>query len=316
MPRVAVDIVTGFLGSGKTSLLRHVLERGLEGHRVAVIVNEIGEIGIDGQEIETTTGIERMVELTSGCVCCQINVQFAAVMGEILETARPDLIIIETTGLADPGNLAAEVEGVGLMLDAIVTVVDAESLPDHLEAAEVTARQVRAADFVVLNKLDLVDEAGKKAALGRVRKLNRRAPVFETVRGRIDTSLPFASSARNWRDRIEAAGKDHVERDGIAAFCWEGDFALDRDRFEKMLRKLPRTVYRAKGIVRFTGTSWPSLFSFASGRAEIRFLKLPEGPFRNRAVFIGKKVAEERPRILRRLGKCEVAGVPAGEAGP
>ncbi|MEN8150428.1 MAG: GTP-binding protein, partial [Planctomycetota bacterium] len=70
MPRVAVDIVTGFLGSGKTSLLRHVLERGLSGHRVAVIVNEIGDIGIDGTEIQGA-GIERMVELTSGCVCCQ-----------------------------------------------------------------------------------------------------------------------------------------------------------------------------------------------------------------------------------------------------
>ena len=126
MPRVAVDIVTGFLGSGKTSLLSHVLEHGLSGHRVAVIVNEIGDIGIDGREIEGKN-IERMVELTSGCVCCQINTAFAAAVGEIIETTRPDLIIIETTGLADPGNLAYEVTSVGLMLDAIVTVADAEA---------------------------------------------------------------------------------------------------------------------------------------------------------------------------------------------
>jgi G3E family GTPase len=276
---------------------------------VAVVVNEIGEIGIDGREIEATD-VERMVELTSGCVCCQINVRFAAAVNEILDTVKPDLIVIETTGVADPGNLVREVGNVGLMLDAIVTVVDAENLDEHLAAAGVTERQIRAADYLVLNKTDLVDEAGLARARKRLAKLNRRAPVFETVRGALPHSVPFGSSARTYRDRIE--GGEHLEEDGIEAFSWEGDLALDRGRFERLLGKLPRTVYRAKGIVRLDGASWPSLFSFASGRYELRFLKLPPGPFRNRGVFIGREVGRQRGRIEKGLARCEVAGSPAG----
>jgi len=310
MPRVAVDIVTGFLGSGKTSLLRHVLERGLSGHRVAVIVNEIGDIGIDGTEIEGSD-IERMVELTSGCVCCQINTAFAAAVGEIIETVRPDLIIIETTGLADPGNLAGEVTSVGLMLDAIITVVDAEAVATLLEETVVTARQIEAADFLVLNKTDLVSEAARKKVEKRLRRLNRRAPILASVRGAIDGEVPFASSARTWRDRIEGAGKGHVEAEGFGAFSWEGELALDRARFERLLRRLPKSIFRAKGIVRFANASWPSLFSFCTGRHELRYLKLPAGEFTNRGVFIGREIATHRHRIIRSLARCEVEGFPA-----
>jgi len=311
MPRVAVDIVTGFLGSGKTSLLRHVLENGLEGHRVAVIVNEIGDIGIDGTEIEGAD-IERMVELTSGCVCCEINTAFAAAVGEIIETVRPDLIIIETTGLADPGNLAEEVLSVGLMLDAIITVVDAEAIGTLLAETEVTARQIAAADFIVLNKTDLVDDGARKKVRKRLAKLNRRAPILAGVRGAIDGEVPFASSARTWRDRLEGAGKGHVEAEGFGAFSWEGDLALDRERFERLLRRLPKSIFRAKGVVRFANASWPSLFSFCTGRHELRYLKLPAGDFRNRGVFIGREIPRHREKIEKTLRRCEVTGFPAG----
>lgn len=307
MSRVAVDVLTGFLGSGKTTLLKHVLGRGLDGRRVAVVVNEIGEIGIDGREIPGDS-VERMVELTSGCVCCQVNFEFAAAMGEILETVRPDLIVIETTGLADPFGVASEVEGIGLMLDAILTVVDAASIEEHLAASPVVARQIRAADFLILNKTDLTDESAERKARRRLGKLNDRAPVFPTVRGRLPHSVPFGTSARSWRDRLEAADPDHLARDGISAFTWRSEGAVDRDRFERALRKLPRTLYRAKGIVRFPGASWPSLFSLAGGRVEFRFVRLPEGAVTgNQGVFIGADVERSRESILGALGKAVVS---------
>ena len=122
----------------------------------------------------------------------------------------------------------------------------------------------------------------------------------------------IASSARTWRDRLEGAGKGHVEAEGFGAFSWEGELALDRARFERLLRRLPKSIFRAKGIVRFANASWPSLFSFCTGRHELRYLKLPAGEFTNRGVFIGREIARHRNRIIRSLARCEVVGFPAG----
>src|SRR5262249_45265948 len=126
MPPVAVDILTGFLGSGKTTLLRHVLDHGLRGKPVAVIMNEIGEIGIDGRAITGLSAVEKMVEVSSGCICCQIDdYKFDLAVQEIIETTQPHVIIIESTGLADPEPLVYRVKTAGLNLDAVITLVDA-----------------------------------------------------------------------------------------------------------------------------------------------------------------------------------------------
>src|SRR5215470_19446772 len=157
MHSVAVDILTGFLGSGKTALLRHVLDHGLRGKPVAVIMNEIGEIGIDGRVVTGLSAVEKMVELSSGCICCSIDdYRFDLAIQEIIATARPHLIIIESTGLADPEPLAYRVKNAGLGLDAVITVVDAENADRHLAEADVARAQIEAADFLVVNKLDLV----------------------------------------------------------------------------------------------------------------------------------------------------------------
>jgi len=140
---VAVDILTGFLGSGKTTLLRHVLEHGLKGKPVAVIMNEIGEVGIDGKVITGLSAVEKMVELASGCICCSIDdYKFDLAIQEIIDTAHPHLIIIESTGLADPEPLAYRVKNAGLGLDAVITVVDAANVERHLKEADVARAQL------------------------------------------------------------------------------------------------------------------------------------------------------------------------------
>src|SRR5207245_1343762 len=147
MRTVAVASLTGCLGSGKTTLLRHVLEHGLDGKPVAVIMNEIGEVGIDGKVITGLNAVEKMVELSSGCICCSIDdYRFDLAIQEIIDTAKPHLIIIESTGLADPEPLAYRVKNAGLGLDAIITVVDAENVKRHLAEADVAQAQIAAAD--------------------------------------------------------------------------------------------------------------------------------------------------------------------------
>src|SRR6266446_1249914 len=197
MRTVAVDILTGFLGSGKTTLLRHVLEHGLRGKPVAVIMNEIGEIGIDGKVVTGLANVEKMVELTSGCICCSIDdYRFDLAIQEIIDTAQPHLVIIESTGLADPEPLAYRVKNAGLGLDAVITVVDAANVERHLQETEVARAQIEAADFLVVNKLDLVDAPAVARLERRLAKLNPRAERMKTVRGALDSDVLFAT--RDW----------------------------------------------------------------------------------------------------------------------
>jgi G3E family GTPase len=202
MTTVAVDVLTGFLGSGKTTLLRHVLDHGLKGKPVAVIMNEIGEIGIDGTVVTGLSAVEKMVELSSGCICCTIDdYRFDLAIQEIVDTVRPHVIIIESTGLADPEPLAARIKGAGLGLDAVITVVDAANVERELAESEVVARQIAAADFVVVNKTDLVDTRALARVEKRVAGLNPRAARFRSVQGAIDSELLFATGVAAYRER-------------------------------------------------------------------------------------------------------------------
>jgi G3E family GTPase len=301
---VAVDILTGFLGSGKTTLLRHVLDHGLKGKPVAVIMNEIGEIGIDGKVVTGLSNVEKMVELSSGCICCTIDdYRFDLAIQEIVETVKPHVIIIESTGLADPEPLVYRVKNAGLGLDAVITVVDAANLDRQLAEAEVTTAQIQAADFLVVNKLDLVDDRALAGVDKRLAKLNPRAERFRTVRGAIDSELLFATGVATYRERARATS-DHLHVDGIGSFLYRTRHPLDQDRFTRLLDRLPRSVLRAKGIVRFAGRDWQGLFNFTCGRHELAWVKLPNVD-ETQAVFIGRDLDRYGDEIRAALAACE-----------
>ncbi len=320
---LTVDIITGFLGSGKTTLLKQVLTRGLGNKKVAVIVNEIGEIGIDGRAI-SCMNVEQMIELDNGCICCTVNYQFGIAVRSIVETVDPHLLIIETTGLANPWPLADEIRNTGLRLDAIITMVDSANVLNTMREASVVRDQIEAADFLVMNKTDLVTPRERRKVQRHVRRVNRRALALETTFGALDAEVLFATSASAHREWLESRhegacdnvqcdhtshrGKDHLRSDGIAAFSFESLVPLERRAFEKLLRKLPAEVYRAKGMIQFEGESWPSLFNYTCGRFDFDWCPLPAvDGFRSQGVFIGKEIERLRPAIIQRLERCKVA---------
>jgi cobalamin biosynthesis protein CobW len=307
MHTVAVDILTGFLGSGKTTLLRHVLDHGLRGKPVAVIMNEIGEVGIDGHVVTGLSAVEQMVELSSGCICCTIDdYRFDLAVQEIVETTRPHLIIIESTGLADPEPLVDRVRGAGLGLDAIITVIDAANVARQLRETDVADRQVAAADFLVINKLDLVDEAAAARVERRVARRNPRAERFRTVGGAIESDVLFATGVAAFRERAAAAAVGHLHSDGFASFVYRSAGTLDQARFERLVARLPRDVVRAKGIVQFAGRDWQCLFNVTCGRPELSWVRLP-GVRENQAVFIGRNLARHEAALRVGLAACETS---------
>jgi len=301
---VAVDILTGFLGSGKTTLLRHVLDHGLKGKPVAVVMNEIGEIGIDGKVVTGLSNVEKMVELSSGCICCTIDdYRFDLAIQEIVDTVKPHVIIIESTGLADPEPLAYRVKTAGLGLDAVITVVDAANVDRQLAETEVATSQIQAADFLVVNKLDLVDERAAAAVEKRLAKMNPRAERFHTVRGAIDSDLLFATGVATYRERARATS-EHLDHDGIGSFLYRTPHPLDQERFARVLDRLPKSVLRAKGVVRFAGRDWQGLFNFTCGRHELAWVKLPNVE-ETQAVFIGRDIDKYAEQIRAALAACE-----------
>ena len=306
MRTVAVDILTGFLGSGKTTLLGHVLAHGLRGKPVAVIMNEIGEVGIDGRVITGLANVEKMVELSSGCICCSIDdYRFDLAIQEIIETAKPHLVIIESTGLADPEPLAYRVKNAGLGLDAVITVVDAANVKRHLAETEVARAQIEAADFLVVNKTDLVDDTALVAVERRLTRLNPRAERFRSVRGALDSEVLFATGVAAYRQRAQHP-TNHLAADGIGSFVYHSARPLRQEAFERVLGRLPRDVLRAKGIVRFAGRDWRALFNFTCGRHEITWIRLDEAGTESQAVFIGRDLDRHRARIERELVACEI----------
>ena len=154
--KTPITIVTGYLGSGKTTLLRNILKT--SGQKLAVIMNEFGEINIDGKIIKGKN-ID-MVELQGGCVCCSLSGEFEHAVREIIEKAKPDAIIVETTGVAEPDAVVVDIQDnlPELRLDAVITVADADALVKFPAIGHTGRMQIEMADIILLNKTDLVNE--------------------------------------------------------------------------------------------------------------------------------------------------------------
>ena len=182
---VPVTILTGFLGSGKTTLLNRILKE-QHGHKIAVIENEFGEAGIDNELLVQDTG-EQIVEMNNGCICCTVRGDLVRILGELRAKREADeldfeRIVIETTGMADPGPVAQTFfmdEDIGdyYLLDSIVTLVDAKHADKQLDDFREAQEQVGFADRILLSKTDLVATRSARSCSSAWSRINPRAPV-------------------------------------------------------------------------------------------------------------------------------------------
>ena len=291
-PRIPITLITGPLGSGKTTLLRHILAT--QSGKIAVVMNEFGEIAIDTKVIEGKN--VRIAELGGGCVCCSLLGEFEVAVNEIIEKISPARIVVETTGLAEPEALVFDIQDAlpQCRLDGVVSVIDADMLIRFPEVGHTTRLQIESADFLLLNKVDLIEAAQIEPLETKLREINPTATIVRTERCRIDPELLFGIGRERKIARLE-----HLHDHEFESFAFISDEIFSRNRFDAFADGLPTSVVRAKGFIRFEDSS--QLFNFVAGRWELE----PFESDRTELVFIGKKFGAERESILNALRTCE-----------
>jgi G3E family GTPase len=294
-----VTVLTGFLGSGKTTLLNRVLA-GEHGRRVAVIVNELGEIGLDARLIEGAE--DGFLELDNGCLCCSLSEDLVYTLAELADRGGCEHIVIETTGIADPRPIALTLRrpelGGRFTLDSVVTTIDALNLERALEESDEARAQVRSADFAVFTKLDLVDEARREEVEGVVRELapaahflaaNDPALMAAVLEPRLDgaragMAMPAPEQTLRFSHPQHRSPWASLSVD-VGARCTIRLF------LEEFLDELPPEIYRAKGLVKIDGERGRLLFHRVGSRLELERRPDAEGP--GQLVFIGREFDQE-----------------------
>jgi G3E family GTPase len=208
---IPTTILTGFLGAGKTTLLNRIL-REEHGMKIAVIENEFGQENIDN-EILVQDSTEQIVEMNNGCICCTVRGDLIVGLSDLAKRRAAgeidfDRVVIETTGLANPGPVAQtffidEEVGANYMLDAVVTVVDARHAMQQLDEHEEAQRQVGFADKILLSKTDLVDAAAVDALTARLKRINPRAPISRSDFGKAPLTEVLDLRGFNLNEKLE-----------------------------------------------------------------------------------------------------------------
>jgi G3E family GTPase len=277
--RPPLMILSGFLGAGKTSFLQHFIEYQTQRSRfVAVIQNEIGEIGLDGKLLDYT-----VTEIDEGCVCCSLVGNLKRAVHGILSSFQPDFIILETTGAANTLNLLYEISELEALVryDCSVTVVDAMNLDFTLSRFAVAGDQIRAADILLLNKCDLVSETCLQKARKQLQDINPKAVVFMTTRGDLNPAMIFDMEDQ-WEKNTSLVLKgsrfpvhsSHVH-DGLLCKTLEIKNPLNRKEFLSAVESFPSSVFRVKGIIEFSDSPQPMLFQYVAGRFELSLFPQP-----------------------------------------
>ncbi|WP_025916099.1 GTP-binding protein [Herminiimonas sp. CN] len=343
MALIPTTILTGFLGAGKTTLLNRILQEN-HGHKIAVIENEFGQENIDN-EILVQDSSEQIVEMNNGCICCTVRGDLIVALTGLAQKRADgllqfDRLVIETTGLANPGPVAQtffmdEEVALSYMLDAIITVVDARHAMQQLDAHEEAQRQVGFADRILLSKTDLASAAEVAALTSRIKRINPRAPVGTADFGRAPIAELLDIRGFNLNEKLEidpeflaaeaaeaehacAPGCDHAHHDhhhahhsdNISSFVFKSERPFNTALLDEFLGGIvqvfgPRML-RYKGVLLMEGADRKVLFQ---GVHQLMGTdiggKWAEDEIRSsKMVFIGQNLPKET--IIKGLEQCLV----------
>ena len=322
--RIPVSVVTGFLGSGKTTLVNRLLKRP-DMNRVAVIVNELGEVGIDNDLVEVSS--EQMMLLNNGCLCCVLRGDLEETMRDLFIKRRNgeiidfDRVVIETTGLADPAPVMQTLMTDTMLeeqyrLDCVVTLVDAVNAPGQLATLPEPVKQVALADRIVITKSDLADAAMVEALEAKLRELNPPAPIRRALNGEIELAFLIDVGLRNVKGKREDiarwlgadehdSGHEHIGDSGhrhrhdtaITSFCLRFERPFPWAVFTQCMDVLTALrgpdLLRVKGLVNVESRAGPMVVQGVQHlfHPPVELAAWPSEDRSSRIVFITRGIA-------------------------
>jgi len=287
-----IVLIGGFLGAGKTTLLKEILSSGSDMSDTVVIVNELGDVGIDGSMLQGEKS--DVIELTNGCICCTLLVDLTVMLKKIAEDFHPRYIVIEASGVADPRSIIGAVKQdhvkAYVELYKTVTVMDADCWMVRELLGELFSLQLQTADLILLNKMDLLDKGDVGRCLDWLHEMVPHAQVVPTLHCRIDPETIWNEPAREDHPEDRGSGDlkeiyeaydsghhghgsdsgegHHVKavESGYKAFSFQDDGTVDEEAFKRFIQELRWEMFRVKGTVRFKDRTM--LFNLVGGKSD------------------------------------------------
>ena len=304
-PATPITLICGFLGAGKTTLLNRLLANPM-GRRLAVLVNDFGEINIDAELIASVN--DTGIALSNGCICCSIRDDLALALLQLRQD-RPELdhILIEASGISDPVGISEALfrpdMAAHFRVDSIVAVVDAEAYPGlDFQDGELVLRQAAVADLVLLNKCDVASQEARQQLQCDIADTAPHARLYPTSQAEIpaailfeprDIQAGFSQAAHAHRHDHAHPGGDTLPH-GFSSRAWQFEAALDLLAFTAFVRGLPKAIYRGKGILHFDQQpEHRAVFHLVGKRSSIERERRWSVRPQSRLVLIGRVSAEE-----------------------
>jgi G3E family GTPase len=302
---IPVSVITGYLGAGKTTLLNRMLTEE-HGKRIAVIVNEFGEVGIDSQLVIDAD--EEILEMNNGCICCTVRGDLVRIFDNLLEKQdKFDHLVIETTGLADPAPViqsffADETMRTKTQLDAVITVVDSKHIWEHWESDE-AQEQIAFADVILLNKTDLVSPEIVDKLEQKIRGMAAFAKVYRTKNSDVPMDSVLSIKAFDLKQALhidpDFLNEDAHEHDeSVCSFSIVEEGSVDGDKFNRWIYQLLQDrgtdIFRMKGILDIDSEDRRFVFQGVHMLLDGRPGRIWKGDElrRNELVFIGRNLSE------------------------
>jgi G3E family GTPase len=290
MSKPEIYLLSGFLGSGKTTLLKRLLEDEKKKNRkVAVMMNELGKVSIDSNIVEEDVALK---ELLGGCICCSIQDKLEAQLQSLLWNEKPEVIYIETTGVAHPVEVLDAVLSPNLadqfVIKGVVTIIDGErwlsrhSLSPQLQ--QLLLEQVKHADFIIINKADTLTDSDQSKLSFEVQGINPNARCLLTTYSKVSIEQIRGLNISSKQDVKKANVVSDLR---LSTYVYTFKKSVDMDKFENFLRDLPDTIYRMKGYIKFREGDYPYLFQYSYG---MPIYMKEEMNYPLNLVFIGEKI--------------------------
>lgn len=318
--KIKVFIVTGFLGAGKTTLVKRILKATPDLSKTIVLVNEFGKVGVDGSLIKQTAAAD-IVELSSGCICCSLKTDMIQALRMLQYEYKPERILIEATGVADPVSIMEVLQerllASDFVIEKIITVLDADFWETREDFGTVFFNQMSHANLILLNKVDLLSPKTVPLFLEEIKTVAPKAATIPTLHCHIDPDLFWAEpthrsgnhAAQNLfhyydpgkDSSVFKSGKspDNDKKATFQTFSYETHLPLDKLRFNAFLEAAPLHLFRIKGPVKFKGQT--RMLNFVGGRAE--WENWPDAEATNLA-FIGWAI--DKKEVLETVKNCHV----------